>query len=476
MKTYKTNLLGVLLITLISCSDFPEEFEYLAKVDTQSPTLSNIIPDENGKTYSVNVSAHFSIGTLKQDQIERAIIKAYNKKYSAVTDVLPQLNPDTGGIAITKFANIPFGLPIEISSAIYGKYLYNPSYTTIICPSVDEFAKVHTGGSKNIGLTSVELEAYFENPNFVTNVSGIGIEVYDFDTEKIVLDNYMMCSQGKEKYCFSINNLTPNHKYYYIAYHRRPNADGYIIHYTYDREYKTFTTAESTAKITNISINNNFRYINISCMVDKGNTSDYTGTIYAYGHSLLEAEDTLLGYINYKSNGSKNDYGGKLYLSNNQSVFKPYSDYYIKLVYRVNDSWPDLAETEYFTVPSQEPVDMGVSVKWASMNYGAIKCSEYGEKVNSLDNNDYWTVPTKEQYEELITNCHSSIEMIDGVSCIKYTSPITNNYIVFPYGNYLSNTSYVSGWSTYYYYLNVNSSVEWFSHKYPEGYIRYVSK
>ena len=109
-----------------------------------------------------------------------------------------------------------------------------------------------------------------------------------------------------------------------------------------------------------------------------------------------------------------------------------------------------------------EPVDMGVSVKWASFNVGASKPEEYGglygwadalgEKTSS-NNDDYpsdnppanisgteydiahiqwgdtWRIPTKEEQEELIRECDWKKDSLNGVK--GYTVTAKNGNTIF---------------------------------------------
>lgn len=62
------------------------------------------------------------------------------------------------------------------------------------------------------------------------------------------------------------------------------------------------------------------------------------------------------------------------------------------------------------TIDGHEYVDLGLSsgCLWSTMNYGANDATEYGNYTNSTSFGSWgenWTMPTKENYEELISKC-----------------------------------------------------------------------
>lgn len=113
-----------------------------------------------------------------------------------------------------------------------------------------------------------------------------------------------------------------------------------------------------------------------------------------------------------------------------------------------------------------EPVDMGLSVKWASFNLGARMPEDagryfaWGETALRIDPQYYpyplisssvevlpperdaahvnlgkaWRMPTKAEFKELIdeNNCSHDWMTLNGVEGMRFTSKITNNSIFFP--------------------------------------------
>ena len=125
---------------------------------------------------------------------------------------------------------------------------------------------------------------------------------------------------------------------------------------------------------------------------------------------------------------------------------------------------PNIEEPNY--------VDLGLSVKWATMNVGADTPERYGdfytydEAVSEFGNN----LPTKEQLEELKNECEWKWTTQNGVEGQKVTGP-NGKSIFLPaagyrycngnvgsvgtYGNYWSSTPYDSDYA---WYLKFDSS------------------
>ncbi|MBP8967563.1 MAG: hypothetical protein KBG33_09275 [Paludibacteraceae bacterium] len=129
-------------------------------------------------------------------------------------------------------------------------------------------------------------------------------------------------------------------------------------------------------------------------------------------------------------------------------------------------------------VKSHAKVDMGLSVKWATMNVGADAPHEVGsyslwgdgtgtrdwdifDQSYSKDKSSYnitatsrdlahmkwgngWRTPTYNEFSELIRNTSRSVVVINGVKCLKFTSNINGNQIVLPANGGL----YTNGWSS----------------------------
>lgn len=131
--------------------------------------------------------------------------------------------------------------------------------------------------------------------------------------------------------------------------------------------------------------------------------------------------------------------------------------YYYRLVARIgNDIIVEEADHEFQTEPDTRIVDLGLSVKWASMNVGATSPEEAGYYVQwgAIDENgvqyngsgnissdkehdiatyqwgDQWRMPTTEEFEELYKYCKATYEIINGKAGIRFSR--NNNSIFLP--------------------------------------------
>ena len=145
------------------------------------------------------------------------------------------------------------------------------------------------------------------------------------------------------------------------------------------------------------------------------------------------------------------------------------------------------ATTTSSTISGHSYVDLGLSVKWATMNVGASSPEGYGDYYawgekspkSSYDednsktygkssyNHDIggdsstdaaranwggsWRLPTAEEFRELIDNCNWTWTTLNGKAGYKVVSKKNGNSIFFPAAGYRSGTSlYYAGESGYY--------------------------
>ena len=115
------------------------------------------------------------------------------------------------------------------------------------------------------------------------------------------------------------------------------------------------------------------------------------------------------------------------------------------------------------TSTTMEAVDMGLSVDWASCNVGAKKPTQYGGHycwgdpsglktsyiIDEIKDNisgtnldivsenfgNGWRMPTTKEFTELIKNCSYKKEIVDGVTCLRFTAK-NGNSILLPFGGY----------------------------------------
>lgn len=146
---------------------------------------------------------------------------------------------------------------------------------------------------------------------------------------------------------------------------------------------------------------------------------------------------------------------------------------YIPLVPASNDEDIEIPDSDGIspatgTINGHEYVDLGLSVKWATCNYGAFSPQEYGDWVNfaasaiagedvtarvRLMNAGYgrgdtiagsifdsitnewgkrWRTPTKQEWEELINNSDITRYEYNEILGVKFTSKINGNSIFLP--------------------------------------------
>ena len=106
-----------------------------------------------------------------------------------------------------------------------------------------------------------------------------------------------------------------------------------------------------------------------------------------------------------------------------------------------------------------EPVDIGLSVYWASYDMGAKSLTqegpEYPFKISKRKIPKGWRLPTKEEMDELKDNCTWEKTSYNNVDGFKATGP-NGNYIFFAwpenpsvYRSYMSSTRIVTYYNTY---------------------------
>ena len=103
---------------------------------------------------------------------------------------------------------------------------------------------------------------------------------------------------------------------------------------------------------------------------------------------------------------------------------------------------------------SGDPVDLGLSIRWADLNVGAIVKDDAGSSVTYDEAVDYaaqskkWSIPTQQQWEELLNT--------EGVQVQRTLDPAgfliigkDGMSIFFPGGTYLSSTPSTDGGIVY---------------------------
>lgn len=186
------------------------------------------------------------------------------------------------------------------------------------------------------------------------------------------------------------------------------------------------------------------------------NRSSFTVT---YTHTLAE--------------GGEKTVTRDIFLPNSWAVNQAYN-YVITLNLDVNTITVS-AETTDFNAPvtpnigyqAADAVDLGLSVKWASYDYGTVSPYDLGPVYSFSDNGSMrfsdtwgvkWGVPTQAKWQELLSNCEITTETENGIIIYRATAK-NGNSIILRNDCYWTTTSTPSGdWvSPKYYYVDLAS-------------------
>ncbi|MBO4692446.1 MAG: hypothetical protein J5604_06685 [Bacteroidales bacterium] len=100
--------------------------------------------------------------------------------------------------------------------------------------------------------------------------------------------------------------------------------------------------------------------------------------------------------------------------------------------------------TDYTNTAKFTMVDMGTGVKWATMNLGASKSSEFGDYYNfssnlsgslsdlSSDLKGSWRLPSKDDWKKLMDNSKITWVTINGIKGARVESNKNHNVLFFP--------------------------------------------
>lgn len=134
-------------------------------------------------------------------------------------------------------------------------------------------------------------------------------------------------------------------------------------------------------------------------------------------------------YTHTLAEGGEKTVTKKIYLPNKWEVGKVYN-YVINLSLDVNtislsteiNNW-DATENPNVGTKAAEAVDLGLSVKWASYDFGTVSPYDDGPKYDFYTNQDFsladtwganWRVPTYEEWNELVNNCTITSTIVNG--------------------------------------------------------------
>lgn len=123
------------------------------------------------------------------------------------------------------------------------------------------------------------------------------------------------------------------------------------------------------------------------------------------------------------------------------------------------------------TTEAPEPVDLGLSVKWASCDFGTVspyvlgpefRCNQYYNMTFNDTWGPNWSVPTRAQWRELFNNCTKTQSTVNGVNGYQFTA--SNGNSIFLTGDiYLtSDCEFYTYSSNRYYYAKVyNNDIDY---------------
>lgn len=210
------------------------------------------------------------------------------------------------------------------------------------------------------------------------------------------------------------------------------------------------------------------------------------GEILAIPQSLTGSTNAniSINYTHTLAEGGEKTISKTIYLGDSWVYNKIYN-YVVNVSLDVNNitlsteiaNWDDEERTPEIgaTTEAPEPVDLGLSVKWASCDYGTVSPYVSGPTWSkSFYNMDFgstwgpnWSVPTREEWNELFSNCTSEEVIINDRAYYVFTASNGNSIVLDIaryWANYYSNnyygyadvlnkeTAYV-GNSSYYYHI-----------------------
>ena len=371
------------------------------------------------------------------------------------------------------------------------------------------------------GCTPEDIKSRIQSvtTNYVTNVTGneatfsgsVSVEDADVVTCGIIYGTLSSLSEKNGRriettsngyYSLSVSGLKPSTTYYYRAY----AVDN--EHYTYGDEY-SFETSDEYSPETSLQIYVTTDYTTnitdseatIYCTIHNSNSEWITcGIIYGTSYSLEDAESTMI------QTSSCDQYSISLsgLYANTTYYYRAYAivdgEYIYGDIYSFHTEQG--AEQEP-VITSGNAIDLGLSVKWASCNIGAISPESYGgyyawgeieeksyydwsnykwsygstssltkysktkDNKTSLDPEDDvahillgdgWRMPTLLEAEELKNNCTWTSGSINGVEGQFVTGPNGNSIFIPAAGYYYNDELCLRGSYGVYRVREINAS------------------
>ena len=258
------------------------------------------------------------------------------------------------------------------------------------------------------------------------------------------------------------------------------DGDSMFQSVTQDENYVYFTLADGTViKIAKGSGNNqsNDDFIFTITYDPNGGEGVMDKDTFYYGcsQSIKACNYTKEGYYckfwNTKADGTGVSYTFNRVLTIEKNITL-YAQWFINSGFENNYEW----------------VDLGLSVKWATINIGASKPEDYGgyfafgevEPKKTFSSSNYkwtsagynsetlkpeddaatvnwgnsWRMPTREEAKELESDCIWEDKYLNGVKCVKITSNINGNCIFLPCPGYIYDATHHARGETGWYWTS----------------------
>ncbi len=300
------------------------------------------------------------------------------------------------------------------------------------------------------------------------------------------------CGSGVGEFSCSVMDLTPNTTYYVRAYATNTKGTAYAEQVSFTTQCTAPTLGATT--VSNIGVSS--ATIGGSITSTGGSTITERGICYNTSGEPTIADDAII------VESTSNSFTGKI------TNLQENTTYYAR-AYAINDIGVAYGEEVSFTISTNgyEYVDLGLSVKWATMNVGASKPEDYGsyfawgetttksiynwstykycngtyvtltkynhsstygtvDNKTQLDLSDdaaranwggVWRMPKNVEWDELIEQCTWTWTIQNGVKGYKVTSKSNGNSIFLPAAGYRDDSDLRSAGSCGHYWSRVCS-------------------
>lgn len=260
-----------------------------------------------------------------------------------------------------------------------------------------------------------------------------------------------------------LNSISLNNVYYTGTFNIASDLNG--GYWTTTDSYTNFTVFEESDE-SQQAITTEETNVAEMLMIPQTLTTNNANITISYTHTLAE--------------GGEKTVTRTIYLPNEWDVDKVYN-YVVNISLDINTitisanvgDWDETVQPN-FGDETPNAVDLGLSVKWASCDYGTVSPYDAGptydfDSTKSMNFDSTWgpnwSSPTEEHWVELLNNCDITPTTVNGIPGYLVTG--TNGNTIF-----LRNTFYWTTYSSRYYYyyvdlLNKNTYSKSSSDKYP---------